>query len=97
MRIDFHVAGTITEGPYAGAAVAWSVKGFAGDTTTMPPLEAWFDPDFVPDMDVALRGTAWFQTMDPSHAYLNHTVLAIRGTVNLATGRFRAMAWSLAD
>ena len=77
--------------------MAWTVKGFAGDPATMPPLEAWLDPDFVPDADVSLHGAAWFQTMDPSQAYLNHTVFAISGTVNLATGTIRAMAWSLVE
>jgi hypothetical protein len=62
----------------------------------MPPLEAWFDPGFVPDMDVALHGAAWFRNKG-SHDYLNHTVLAMRGTVNLATGTIRAKLWSLAE
>jgi hypothetical protein len=91
--LDVRVFGALPD----GTTVAWTVMGFAGDPDTMPPLEAWLDPDVVPDMDVPLHGAAWFQTMAPAHAYLNHTVLAIRGTVNLATGTIRAMGWSLAE
>lgn len=127
LRIDFHIAGEITDGLFAGATaegidyllirhdgvgildvrvfgsmpdgttLAWTIKGFVGDPATMPPLEAWFDPDFVLDMDVPFHGAGWFQTMDPSHAFLNHTVLAIRGSVNLVTGTVRGMGWSLAE
>ena len=52
--LDVRVFGSLPD----GTVVDWTVKGFAGDPATMPPREAWLDPDFVPDADVALHGAA---------------------------------------
>ena len=71
-----------------GTVVDWTVKGFAGDPATTPPLEAWLDPDLVPDADVALHGAAWFQTMDPSHAYVH------RAARTVAAARPRRLPWT---
>ena len=81
-----------------GTPVAMTLKGFYGDPTLMPPLEAWLDPDFeAPDADIPLHGAAWFQTMAPQHAFVNHTVFGFTGTINFATGRLHLTYRSLAE
>ena len=55
------------------------------------------DPEFEPqDADVPMHGAAWFQTMAPQYAFLNHTVFGCTGTANFATGFVRITCRSLA-
>ena len=81
-----------------GSPIAITLKGFYGDPTSMPPLEAWLDPDFVaPDAEIPLHGAAWFQTMAPEHAFVNQTVFGFTGTINFAAGQIRLTYRSLAE
>jgi hypothetical protein len=81
-----------------GTPIAMTAKGFLGDPTLMPPIDAWLDPGFeAPDVDIPLHGAAWFQTMAPQYAFVNHTVFGFSGTLNPATGRIRLLYRSLAE
>jgi hypothetical protein len=76
-----------------GMPVVWSMKGFFGEPSP-PPLEvrieAMLDPEFeFPDVEFPIHGAAWFQTMAPEHAYLNHTVFGFTGTLNPYQGKMR--------
>ena len=79
-----------------GVTIAMTLKGFLGEP--MPGLlEAMFDPAFEPpDVDVSLHGAAWFETMAPQYAFLNHTVFGCVGTVNLFQNVGRITCRSLA-
>ncbi len=79
-----------------GVTVAMTLEGFLGEP--MPGmLEAMLDPEFQPpDVDIPAHGAAWFQTMAPQYAFLNHTVFGCTGTVNLVEGVARITCTSLA-
>ena len=79
-----------------GATVAITVKGFMGEP--FPGfLEAFLDPTFEPgDVDIPSHGAAWFQTMAPQYAFLNHTVFGFTGSLNMAQGVIRMIGRSLA-
>ena len=80
-----------------GTPVSIALRGYTGDPMTMPPLEAWFDPDFVPaDADVPFHGAAWLQTMAPQYAFVNHTVFAATGSINHATSQIRVTYCAIA-
>ncbi|MFU8889371.1 MAG: DUF3237 family protein [Trueperaceae bacterium] len=80
-----------------GATIVMTLKGYAGVPT--PGLfEAMLDPEFEPpDVAVPVHGAAWYQTMAPQYAFLNHTVYAVVGTVNMATGTVRAVKRPIAE
>jgi len=81
-----------------GAPVTIALRGYTGDPTTMPPLEAYFDPDFVPaDVDTPFHGAAWLQTMAPQYAFVNHTVFAATGTINHFTSQIRVTYCAIAE
>lgn len=79
-----------------GVTSSVTMKGFLGEP--MPGMiEAMLDIDFEPpDVDIPLHGAAWFQTMAPQYAFLNHTVFGCTGTVNLVQGVARITCRSLA-
>ena len=79
-----------------GVTVAMMLKGFVGEP--MPGmLEMMLDPAFEPpDADAPIHGAAWFQTMAPQYAFLNHTVFGCTGTVNAVHGLVRMTCRSLA-
>ncbi len=79
-----------------GVTVAMTLKGFLGEP--MPGmLEMMLDPSFEPpDVDAPLHGAAWFQTMAPQYAFMNHTVFGCTGTANGAQGVVRLTCRSLA-
>jgi hypothetical protein len=79
-----------------GITAAVTMKGFLGEPS--PGLfEAMLDPTFEPpDVDIPLHGAAWFQTMAPEFAFLNHTVFGFSGTINMVTGILRVTYRSLA-
>ncbi len=84
-----------------GTRVVWTMKGFFGEPSP-PPLEArieaMLDPEFeYPDVDLRLHGAAWFQTMAPEYAFVNHTVFSFDGIVNPFQGTTRVTFRSLAD
>jgi len=84
-----------------GTRVAWTMKGYFAEPGP-PPLEmrieAMRDPDFeFPDVDFALHGAAWFQTMAPEFAFVNHTVFRFNGTLNPNQGTVRLTFRSLAE
>ena len=74
-----------------GATVAMTLEGYLGEP--MPGLlEAMLDPAYEqPDVDVPVHGAAWFETMAPQYAFLNHTVFAMTGTVNMAKGTIQSV------
>lgn len=83
-----------------GARVVWTMNGFFGEPSP-PPLEvrieAMLDPEFeFPDVDFPIHGAAWFQTMAPEHAFVNHTVFGFTGTMNPFRGRMEITFRSLA-
>lgn len=79
-----------------GTTIAMTMKGFLGEPTP-GLLEAMFDPAFVPpDVDVSLHGAAWFETMAPQYAFLNHTVFGCFGYVNVFQNFGRITCRSLA-
>ncbi len=81
-----------------GLAVALTLRGFMHDATLTPAFEAMLDPEFeFADIDMPVHGAAWFQTMAPEYAFLNHTVFSFTGTLNIATGEVRATYISLAE
>lgn len=85
---------TIPDGP----PVAVTIKGFWVPTMEMPPLEAMLDPDFeFADVEIPGHGAAWFETMAPQYAFLNHTVFSFTGTINIARGEIRLTYRSLAE
>jgi hypothetical protein len=70
-----------------GLVVAYSLKGYWDAPAEMPPLEALLEPEFqFPDEDILGHGVAWFETMVPEYAFLNHTMFDMHGTYNMATG-----------
>lgn len=79
-----------------GVTSSMRLSGFLGEP--MPGMfEAMLDPEFEPqDADVPMHGAAWFQTMAPQYAFLNHTVFGCTGTANFATGFVRITCRSLA-
>jgi hypothetical protein len=79
-----------------GVTSSVTMKGFLGEP--MPGmLDAMLDPEFrPPDVDIPVLGAAWFQTMAPQYAFLNHTVFGCTGTVNLVEGVARITCTSLA-
>ena len=79
-----------------GVTLAMTLKGFLG--APMPGmLEAMLAPAFFPpDVDIPLHGAAWFQTMAPEYAFLNHTVFGCTGTYNPGKGVGRTTCRSLA-
>lgn len=79
-----------------GTTIAMTLKGYLGEPMS-GLIEAMFDPAFEPpDVDVALHGAAWFETMAPQYAFLNHTVFGCVGTVNLFQNVGRISCRSLA-
>ncbi len=81
-----------------GSPIGMRLKGFLGDPTIMPSIEAWLDPDYEwADTDLPYHGVGWWQTMAPQHAFLNHTVFGFTGTQNIATGVIRLTFTSLAE
>jgi len=80
-----------------GATVAMVLRGYLGEPT--PGLfEAMLDPEFEPpDVDIPVHGAAWFETMAPQYAFLNHSVFAVTGTVNRATGAIRSVFRPIAE
>jgi hypothetical protein len=79
-----------------GFTVAVTMKGFLGEPSP-GLLEAMLDPAFEPpDVDIPLHGAAWFETMAPAYAFLNHTVFGFSGTINMVTGALRVTYRSLA-
>jgi hypothetical protein len=79
-----------------GFSVSMTMKGFVGEPSP-GSFEAMLDPAFEPpDVDIPLHGAAWFQTMAPEYAFLNHTVFGFSGTINMATGVLRVTYRSLA-
>jgi len=80
-----------------GATLAMTLKGFMGEP--MPGLlEAMLDPEYEqPDVEVPVHGAAWFETMAPQYAFLNHTVYAMTGTVNPAKGTIRSVFRPIAE
>ena len=81
-----------------GPPVAVTIMGFWVPTTEMPPLEAMLDPDFAfADVEIPGHGAAWFETMAPQYAFLNHTVFSFTGTINIARGEVRVTYRSLAE
>ena len=94
MEINIREIITIPDGP----PVAVTIKGYWVPTTEMPPLEAMLDPDFaMPDVEIPGHGAAWFETMAPQYAFLNHTVFSFTGTINIARGEVRVTYRSLAE
>ncbi len=94
MEMNIREIITIPDGP----PVAVTVRGFWVPTVEMPPLEAMLDPDFaMPDVEIPGHGAAWFETMAPQHAFLNHTVFSFTGTINIARGEVRVTYRSLAQ
>ena len=80
-----------------GLVVGYSLKGYWDAPVEMPPLEALLDPEFqFPDEDVPGHGVAWFETMVPEYAFLNHTLFAWTGVINLGKqevwGHYRALS-----
>jgi hypothetical protein len=81
-----------------GTPIIFTAQGYLGDPTMMPGLEAYFDPDFEPpDFPLPLHGVAWFQSMAPEYAFVNHTIFGFRGTLDPVTNRVRAAFRSLAE
>jgi hypothetical protein len=80
-----------------GATIAMVLRGYLGEPT--PGLfEAMLDPEFEPpDVDIPVHGAAWFETMAPQYAFLNHAVFAMSGTVNRATGAIRSTFRPIAE
>lgn len=79
-----------------GATVAITLKGFIGEPSP-GFLEAFLDPEFEPaDVDIPSHGAAWFQTMAPQYAFLNHTVVGFTGMLNIAQGVIRLTGRPLA-
>ena len=74
-----------------GPPIASSFKGYWVPTFEMPPLEAFFDPEFeMPDMEIPGHAVVWHETMLPQYAHLNHTLYVFTGTMNAARGELRA-------
>lgn len=79
-----------------GVTAAMTIRGFLGEPSP-GLLEAMLDPEFeMPDADIPLHGAAWFQTMAPQYAFVNHTVFDFTGTINMVTGLLRLTGRSLA-
>jgi hypothetical protein len=79
-----------------GATVAITLKGYIGEPSP-GFLEAFLDPEFEPvDVDIPSHGAAWFQTMAPQYAFLNHTVFGFTGSLNIAQGVIRLTGRPLA-
>jgi hypothetical protein len=73
-----------------GLTVAITLRGFSGEPTP-GLLEAMLDPEFeFPDVDIPAHVAAWFHTMAPQYAFLNHTVFGCTGTVNMVEGVIRS-------
>ena len=74
----------------AGGTIAATVMGYQPPAVPMSlteMLEAMADPDFAPpDVYGPLHGAAWFETMAPEYAVLNHHVYTVVGEANMATG-----------
>ena len=79
-----------------GVTSSMRMKGFSGEP--MPGMiEAVLDPEFEPpDVDIPFHAAAWFQTMAPQYAFLNHTVFGCTGTVNMVQGVARVTCRSMA-
>ena len=79
-----------------GVTASMTMKGYLGEP--MPGMiEAMLDPEFEPpDVDIPAHGAAWFQTMAPQYAFLNHTVFGCTGTVNIVQAVGRITCRSLA-
>ena len=73
-----------------GAAIAATVMGYQPPLMPMTlaeMLDAMLDPEYAPpDVYGPLHGAAWFQTMAPQYAFLNHSVYWLTGEANMATG-----------
>ena len=79
-----------------GVTVAITLKGFSGEPSP-GLLEAMLDPAFeFPNVDIPAHVAAWFQTMAPQYAFLNHTVFGCTATVNMVEGVIRATCRPLA-
>ncbi len=79
-----------------GVTVSMTMQGYLGEPMPGMP-EMLLDPEFEPqDVDIPAHGAAWFQTMAPQHAFLNHTVFGCAGSVNLVEGVVRITCRSLA-
>ena len=73
-----------------GFSAAITIKGFSGEPTP-GLLEAMLDPEFeFPDVDSPAHAAAWFQTMAPQYAFLNHTVFGCNATINMVQGVIRS-------
>jgi len=74
----------------AGGTIAVTVRGFQPPVVPMSlaeMLEAMADPEYAaPDAYGSLHGAAWFETMVPQYAFLNHSVYWLVGEANMATG-----------
>ena len=84
-----------------GTRLVWTMKGYLGEPSP-PPLEvrieAMLDPEFqYPDGDVMFHGAAWFETMAPEFAFVNHTVFSFTGAVNPRDGDTRVTFRPIVD
>ena len=80
-----------------GVAAAVTMKGFLGEPSP-GMIEALLDPEFeMPNVDIPLHGAAWFQTMAPQYAFVNHTVFGCAGAINMLEGVLRITCRSLAE
>lgn len=94
MVIDGRSIINIPDGP----PIASSFKGYWVPTIEMPPLEAFFDPEFeMPDIEIPGHAVVWHETMLPQYAHLNHTLFAFSGIINIARSEARWTVRPLAE